>query len=163
MIAFPAGKTLREPRPLRERPNRLSIDMSNRHPGDITERKRLILQALRSAFRGRKPAVLHWTAQPLYVPHSQDTAGNCRESCVQCDLQRRAEAGKPVMQYVMDIEVNHPSRLIVSAKRHTNPRQQKKWAKLGVVVERPEREVQKWVLTPMQFTALREVWKQLRK
>lgn len=159
-MRFPLhGETLREPRPIRERPHLLKHHPSMQYVRNLDERINLLKELVREQFAGRQPAVLRWHEQPLVMRHSKDAEGKCQEHCSQCRVaQRNAETGRPMMQFVLDIERNHLWRTVVGPKRHKNPRQQKKWAKLDVVEERPVREVQKWILTPLQFRVLRELW-----
>lgn len=165
-MSFPLkGKAFTVPQRLQERPNMLRI-ATDGPVLDRDERARLIRRKLYAQFAGRRPAVISWTQQPLVMRHSRDKdslLNECKPNCVQCELDKRAAQGRPVMQFVLHIERDSLHERVVAPKRHRNPRQAKKWAKLGVVHEQPKREKEVWLLTSTQFRVLREIWHTLRR
>jgi hypothetical protein len=166
-MKFPIkGKAINNPQPMHERPNRIRYDLQMPQMMVVEERERAAKRKLREHFAGRRPVVTSWTQQPLVMRHTRDKDSlfdECKPNCLQCGLEKRAADGRPVIEYVMHIERDSLHERVVAPRRHKNPRQAKKWAKLGVVSEQPKREKEVWVLTQLQFRVLRDIWNTLRR
>lgn len=163
-MRFPnLGKIRSEPEPLQDRPKtiRLNLQAPDIWKNDV--RERMIRRRLIDHFGGRHVKVLNWLQQPARWRHQyiDGILGSCKPHCPQCDLDKRAAQGRPVMQFVLNLELDHPWQTAEQPRKHKNPRQQKKWAKLGVTVTRAVRMTETWVLTPQQFHTLRDMWRSL--
>jgi hypothetical protein len=164
---FPLKGKARNTRTVEERPTFLRMNLDLPKLYDHHERRREICRLLRLEFGGRQPKVLTWVCEPVRYPHKRKRdsllGDECESTCAQCDIERRTQAGRPIMRYVCKIERNHLWETVSAPKPHRSPRQAKKWAKLGVVSTRPKREARTYVLTVQQFNTLREIWVSLHK
>lgn len=162
-MSFPStGKIRIEPEPLQERPKFLRLGLE---PPDIWKkdvRDRVIRRRMAENFGGRHARVLSWLQQPASWRHNSNDLGACKPHCPQCDIEKRASEGRPVMQFVLEVELDHPWKTAEQPRPHKNRRQQKKWARLGVTVTRAVRVTETWVMTPQQFHTLRDMWQSLR-